>query len=340
MVIVPLDTGVWDWGAAARAVIRQDGRRCVRFDHAVQSLETVRDVELLEGAIEADVAVGAERAFHGVVWRVQTAESYESFFVRPHQVGNADAVQYTPVFNGSSAWQLYHGEGFWAPVRFPLEEWFTIRVVFAGDLAEIYVGDLERPALVTTLRHAPAAGRVGLLVGGPGLKVSRFAVDPDARPRSGVRPSQVAIEGAVAEWYVSDPFEEGTLPDPATRTWTRVDSEPSGLVNLARVNPIRAARNTVYARATLRSERPQRKELTFGFSDRALVLLNGALLYRGDATYRSRDYRFLGSIGYWDTLVLPLQAGDNELAIAVSEDFGGWGVQARFADLDGIVLAT
>ena len=43
------------------------------------------------------------------------------------------------------------------------------------------------------------------------------------------------------------------------------------------------------------------------------------------------DYRFRGSIGYYDTLFVPLVAGDNDLVIAVSEDFGGWGVQARLA---------
>jgi hypothetical protein len=53
----------------------------------------------------------------------------------------------------------------------------------------------------------------------------------------------------------------------------------------------------------------------------------------GDDTYRSRDYRFLGSIGWYDTLFLPLISGDNDLVVAVSEDFGGWGVQARLADI-------
>ena len=46
----------------------------------------------------------------------------------------------------------------------------------------------------------------------------------------------------------------------------------------------------------------------------------------------------LGGIGYWDTLVLPLEAGENELVFAVSENFGRWGVQARFAEPDGISL--
>jgi len=42
-----------------------------------------------------------------------------------------------------------------------------------------------------------------------------------------------------------------------------------------------------------------------------------------DDTYRSRDYRFLGSIGYFDTLHLPLVEGENDLVVAVSEDLGG-----------------
>ena len=91
--------------------------------------------------IELDLAVGAARGFHGVVWRLFDDENFESFFVRPHQMGNPDAVQYTPVFNGVSAWQLYHGPGYWAPLTFPLGDWFTIRVAFEGSRAEVFVGE-------------------------------------------------------------------------------------------------------------------------------------------------------------------------------------------------------
>jgi hypothetical protein len=69
--------------------------------------------------------------------------------------------------------------------------------------------------------------------------------------------------------------------------------------------------------------------LEFGFSDRAVVFLDRRPLFRGDDAYRTRDYRFLGSIGWWDTVYLPLREGANELVVAVSETFGGWGLQAR-----------
>ena len=60
----------------------------------------------------------------------------------------------------------------------------------------------------------------------------------------------------------------------------------------------------------------------------------------GNDTFQSRDYRFLGTMGFFDDVYLPLKTGENELWMAISEGFGGWGVQARFKDLDGITLAT
>ena len=43
----------------------------------------------------------------------------------------------------------------------------------------------------------------------------------------------------------------------------------------------------------------------------------------------SRDYRFLGTIGYFDAVYLQLKKGRNDLWIAVSENFGGWGIKAK-----------
>jgi len=97
-------------------------------------------------------------------------------------------------------------------------------------------------------------------------------------------------------------------------------------------------RNTVFVKKVIVSSQEQTKRLDFGFSDRVRVYLNGRLLFRGDDTYRSRDYRFLGSIGYFDSLFLPLAKGENELLLAVSEDGGGWGIQARLEDLAGLTL--
>jgi hypothetical protein len=80
------------------------GRGCTAFADGF-AIATARDVESADGTIEVELAVGRERSFHGLVWHLADDANYESFFVRPHQIGNLDAVQYTPVFNHVSAWR-------------------------------------------------------------------------------------------------------------------------------------------------------------------------------------------------------------------------------------------
>jgi len=336
---VPLEAAAWGLQPGDALVTEHLGRRCLHFADA-NLQPTVPDVRLADGIIEADIAVSAERSFHGLVWRRRDPDTFESFFVRPHQTGNPDAIQYTPVTNGLSSWQLYHGDGYWAPIAFPIDAWFTLRIAFSGERADVFVGDLAVPALrVRRLKLGTEPGGIGLQVGGPGLRVARFAFG-DAAPALEPMPAAAGDPARVRAWEVSDPFPEAALGGltalPADllagRTWTPLESEPDGLANLARVHRPTEGANTVLARTVVVSQTPRVVPLELGFSDRAVVFLNRRALFRGDDTYRSRDYRFLGSVGFWDTVFLPLDAGTNELVIAVSEDFGGWGIKARLID--------
>ena len=338
---IPLDPDRWRASQAARPeVVEREGRRCLRFPEGFET-PTLDGIELGDGVIEADLLVPAERTFHGVVWHA-AGDDYESFFVRPHQAGNPDAIQYTPVTNGVSAWQLYHGPGYWSPIRFPVEAWFTIRIELAGQRADVYV---DNPAAATLVIRSQKldrrSGGVGVLLSGPGLHVARFAIGRE-RPtlRGTPLPETPAHAGTIGAWEVSDAFPEAALAGAVrlpeallrARTWTPLTSESTGLANLGRVNGVVADRDTVLARASIHVERAGTRRLEFGFSDRAVAFLNGRALFAGDETYRNRDYRFLGSIGWWHALYLPLEAGDNDLVIAVSESFGGWGVQARLLE--------
>lgn len=324
---VPLDSPRWSWEDPAPTPAEHLGRECLRLENAVGFL----DVELLDGTVEMELAVDRERGFHGPVWRAVAARDFETFYVRPHQNGNPDAVQYTPMFNDIAGFQLYHGEGYWAQLVFPVDEWFPIRVVFAGARAEIFVADL--PPLAVTLKREPAAGRIGLFANLAPVHLASFGYAEEAPAFVAPAPSPPKpVANAIARWWVSEPVDEAALGltlDTRGRTWTEIESEPTGLVDLARLAGPAEGANTALCRTTIEAAKERTAELTFGFSDRVAVYLNGRLLYRGEDEYLSRDYRFLGSIGYWDRLYLPLVPGENELVLAVSEDFGGWGLMAR-----------
>ena len=62
-----------------------------------------------DGIVEFDVAAPAVAGFHGIAFRAQDDENHEHVYIRPHLSGQSDAVQYQPVFNDNSAWQIYTG---------------------------------------------------------------------------------------------------------------------------------------------------------------------------------------------------------------------------------------
>ncbi len=346
---VAVDSAQWQWNAAAHRVEQHLGRQSLLLEDGVAWL---RGVSFTSGAIDFDVALTAGRGFPGAVWHLQDGSDYEEFYLRPHQSGNPDATQYTPVFNGISGWQLYHGDRFSAPLVHRFDAWVHVRVLFSGAQAEIYVDDMGKPLLfVEELRRGAEPGAVGLRAGkfssGHFANFSYTVMDPPAFRARPPAPT-TAPAGLIASWWVSDAFPESRLAasatlapeDLAAQRWTRLATERSGLANLARVQGVDGRRNTVFARQIVRSDRVQSRLLDFGFCNRIRVYLNGRLLYRGDDSYRSRDYRFLGSIGFFDALDLPLVRGKNEVVMAVSAaaDLGGWGVQAKLEDPSALTV--
>ena len=350
---IPLDSPEWRTTAATCEQTEHLGRPALRLQGGKRWLTAV---DFRSGVIEVDLAFGSERGFGGLAWHLQDAENHEYFYVRPHQSGKPDACQYTPVDHGLSAWQLFHGPGYGAPVDYRFHQWTRVRIVVAGTRAEVFV-DSDEPTLRIRELHrggAPAGSARGST--GIGLVASNFAPVYVSRlrirreePPPVSRPTGVAPEapaGTIRRFEVSRPFGEelltgrthldGLAAAELEGSWTSLDSGPSGVANLARVQGIAPGADTVFARVRLASERERVAALRFGYSDRVRIFLNGRLLYSGDNGYRTRDYRYLGTIGLFDAVPLELDSGENELLFAVSESFGGWGVLAMLPDRTGI----
>jgi hypothetical protein len=71
------------------------------------------------------------------------------------------------------------------------------------------------------------------------------------------------------------------------------------------------------------------------------VFVNGRPVFKGDASYTFDLPRREGLIGFDQArLYVPLNAGDNEVAVLVSDSFGGWGLMARFAPAKGVTIES
>lgn len=309
---------------------------------------TVKGVELKDGIIEADISFPQQRSFPGFAFRLQDYNNFENFYVRPHQSGNPDATQYTPVFNGQAGWQLYHGEGYSKAFTFKFNQWHHIKIELHGLQAEIYIDDMQTPLIkVMELLHGWKTGKIGVISGGVHVRIAnvQYTFKHCSAPATIPVPA-TGVGGLVTQWQVSNVvnrrlFEKQYQLTPEIKeklTWVTQRSEPSGTVNLARFGKWAGTDNTMVAKVIIESTSEQVKELSFGFSDYVTVYLNDKALYYGSDNFMSRDYRFLGTIGFFDKLFLPLKKGNNELWFVVSENFGGWGVKAKFENMEKISL--
>lgn len=311
------------------------------------------DVQFADGVIEFDVAFEERTGFIGPLWRAERDDRFEDIYFRSHLSGKPDAVQYTPTENGLSAWQIFSDGNATAAIPLGFDKWNRVKVVVQGDKADFYFNS-EAPQLhVPDLKTDIASGYAGLRASGPNGGFAYFSnitfrpLDAGEGIVGDAKETKPLPPGLIDMWNVSAPFAEDavadtlTLPKKAGRdqTWRRLNVETNGIANLARLAGKDDNADTVFVRLKIESDASQMKEMRFGYSDRVRIYLNGKRIYFGNAGWRVRDYRFLGTVGFFDSVGLDLKKGDNELLVAVSETFGGWAWAGAIEDQSGIRIS-
>lgn len=344
--IIPLDTNNWQIQARAYVLEKHLGVDAIYLQAGAI---TLKDKTFKNGVIEFDIHLKEEQAFPGVYFRANTETGdSEQFYVRPHQSGNPDANQVAPTTKNISPWQLYFGPKYSFPYEYNYETWTHIKILVNEDNAQVFLDHSDKPHLSWKLFHKPAAGKVVLRGGNTsGFHIANIKISHEAPELKDFSPiDREAIDGLVQSWEISDMFEEKLLDDPnniqlvvEARKWQgRIEVEEGTAANISRIQNLRDGTpgNTVLAKITITSDKDQIKLFHFGYSDRVVAILNGEPIYWGTNRWRSRDYRYLGTVGLFDGIYLNLKKGKNELIMAVSEDFGGWLITGRFKNDTGL----
>jgi hypothetical protein len=342
---VSVDDPRWELAGAEAQRVEFQGQRALLLRGAIAKLG---DANFDTGVIEFDMALPSNaQSFPGVYFRGVDDFNYEHFYLRPHQNGNPDTMQYTPVINGMTGWQIYAQYN--AQTRLPINAWFHVRIEVAADSARIFVGADEAILVVGDLKRDRAAGYVmlrGSLGGAYFANVNITPGEPGAAPPE--TPAEL-VPGLVRTWQVSAAMPDDTAYRFAEErrqdrlNWTPLAVESNGFANLARVAVHSPETPAVLARISVMSDATRSAAMQFSFSDRVQVYVNGALIYAGDDSQNSRDYRFLGTVGWYDTLIVPLRRGANDIVFVVSEGGegrvgGGWAAGAAFPNMTGLRL--
>jgi len=346
---IPFSDSRWEISGDDSGLESYRGQPSVRLDNG-NGYAQLGQVDFSNGIIEFDFAISSAAGFPGIQFRMQDDLNFEDVYFRAHMNAKDDALAYAPTYDGNSTWQLFHGPGFWGNFTFEFGEWTHARMVISGNQGELYLRDMETPVMFFhDLKMDEQDGLVGMR-GGSDVHFANFKIaHVDNYPLKGQAPEWEADpEGVLnlTSWQISDPFNENLVADLTSLDemteevtgWAALEADDSKIANVMRLHGITEQENTVFARVNLSSDSEVAKILELGYSDRVRVFLNGKKLYEGNNGFRSRDYRYLGSIGLFEKVVLPLNEGNNELWLALSESFGGWGVLARLENAGSVSL--
>ncbi len=344
--IIPLDTNHWDIAAREHRLETYQGQEAIFIK---QGFAVLKDETFLNGTIEYDVFLTETQSFPGVRFRITSRGNMESFFMRPHLSGKPDANQAAPVINGITAWQLYFGPSYSFAYEYKFDGWTHVKVVINDNKGQVYLDHAEKPHLSFYLKNKPQEGEIGIGGSAAPAHYANFKID---KSNTEIIDFKVAerepLKNIIPEWEISDMFEEKLLDDPTAlqpvidaRTWNKkVRVEEGTAANISREVMLYNGEpgNTVFAKLTIESDKDQVKLFEFGYSDRVVAILNGKAIYKGTNKWRSRDYRYLGTVGLFDAVYLNLKKGKNTLLFAVSEEFGGWLITGRFNNQQGITI--
>ena len=219
---------------------------------------------------------------------------------------------------------------------------------------KVFVNDAPSPTLEVDRLEGDAI-KGGLQLQGPGT-FANMVITPDAVDGLSPEPARDPLEGdrgLVRNWRLS---AYSTLPNgkepmynelpSAAQEWKTISTERNGLVNLSREYglPLHEPNRAVaWLKTTVASDRKQMKKVDIGWTRELWVFVNGKLVYAdknpfdSDAARKYPDGRCSLENG---TFTLPLEAGDNEVAVALANNFFGWGLMFRMADTEGVHLAA
>ena len=318
------------------------------FYHGLMRLNsgraTLKDITFSDGTIEFDInTIG--RGMPGIAFREQDEKNFELFYLRPDPACPAfqACVQYTPTTHGVSLWDFFPQYQRRAPLR--ENGWNHIKMVISGKRMNVFVNDATSPTLeVDALQGDAMTG--GLHLQGPAT-FANLVITPGAVEGLSPEAARDPLEGdrnVMRDWRLSAVSALAKAKEPlyeempgASQEWKTIHAERNGLVNLSRVygRPLPEQQKALaWVKTTIHSDSRKTKNVNFGWTREVWVFVNGKLAYSGRNFFESDDERkFPDARCSLDNATFPLslEAGDNEVAVAIANNYFGWGLMLRLA---------
>lgn len=298
---------------------------------------TVKNQKFANGTIEVEVYANTIRSFAGITFRRQN-NNMEEVYMRMHKSNQVDAVQYTPIFNNESNWQLFREKQ--ARVSFKKTGWNSLRIEVNNQSAEVFVND-KKVMTIDKLRTKHTTGEIGLFALFSN-RFSNFRFTPKDAVEGAKKDSIVAVDPAIiTKWKItkSKPYkaEDIQFENLLKEEYITVETEATGLLPISKYIKKSSSGNFeqneedyIVASTTVNSDNDETKLFSFDYSDRIIVYLNGKAVFKGNNAFRAKGIQYMGHINInTNKLYLPLEKGVNKIHCVVMDKANGWGLIAK-----------
>ncbi|NQZ43026.1 MAG: hypothetical protein HRT65_01865 [Flavobacteriaceae bacterium] len=356
----PLTASNWSTKSDNAEFVTYKGVAAVKSSNDSGFNVVLKEVEFGTGTIEFDVELKG-RGFPGINFRLDEANSNSEFFYLRY-FGQLDPLsrnrmQYAAIMDGINLWDLT--DPYQAAAEVYENRWNHIKLVVSEQQMKVYVNDMERPALlVPKLEGLNKTGKIGLT---GNVIYANLTVTPNAIEDLPNRPGfdlTYNDPNYLRNWQVLAPIDFPTGKDvmrqvngspgvvidstylDGSKSWKTIKTGPRAMLNLTKefgATPT-DARRLVWLKTTVTAKEDLRKRLKMGFSDEVWVFVNGAPLHQNKNYYGSPGMKEPKGRCTLDNTAfeVPMQKGENEILIAVSNYFFGWGLIARWDNTDGL----
>jgi hypothetical protein len=341
----------WEFKEGKVEFFDKSGTKAMRIKQGNQGAVMLKDLVFKDGTIEFDfepaspMTLGSSPTvyFRGNAQKNDT----EIFYIRarPNRPTANDAIQYCSILGGVNMWDMY--PEYQGPASFEADKTNHLKMVISGQQMRVYVNDMNRPALqIPKLEGNSSEGMIAI---DGGMVVSNMQVKPnivDDLPNIAAPDLTDHDAQYLRSWLLTKPIDLPTgnevtpanLPKPETFTES-IEAEAKGMINLTRKLGGNNTRKVVWLKAKIKVAENQKNVMQLGFSDDVWVFLNNQMIFLDKNNYMQPPMRKYpeGRISIQNAKVnLTLKQGENELLIAVANDFYGWGIIARLESMEGI----
>lgn len=320
----------------------------------------LKDMDFSVGTIEFDVELKG-RGFPGIHFHLDEGTGNSEFFYLRYfgalNPFSRTTLQYAAFMDGVNLWDIT--DEYQAGAALTEGRWNHIKLVISENQMEAYVNDMERAALkVPVLEGLTKTGKISL---NGDVIYANFKVIPneieDMAHGIGYDPTY-NDPNYLRNWEVQEPIAFATgkdimkqndnapfaIIDPtyfnSTKKWSTVTAKHRGIINLTEVFGAteEGQRRLTWLKTKITSDSDQQKLIKMGFSDEVWVFINGQPVHQNKNYYGSPGMKApRGRCTIENTsFTLPLQQGENEILVGVSNYFFGWGIVARVDDTSGL----